>query len=105
MGTGPFTEVTLWIDDQMVVSVGPYMFHSSAQRARRSLANSGTSDSPPQKARNCFEPGQPASIKARQVAGVACITVERESRIHFINRTGSRASSRLAITSFPPLIS
>ena len=105
MDTGPSEYVTRWMVDQIVVSVGPYMFHSSAQRGSSARARSGGRASPPHKTLRFGEPLHPAATSARHSAGVACITVHAESRIRSIRRRGSRVSSRLAITTRPPLIS
>src|SRR3989442_854347 len=93
MGIGPAAEVPRWTVDQMVVSVGPYIFHNSLHRGRSSFARSGGRDSPPQRTLRVDEPLQPASTSARHVAGVACITLQCESRIRSIKRTGSWDSS------------
>src|SRR5689334_14239002 len=75
IGTGFVAEVTLQIVDQIVVSVGPYMFQSEEQRVINSRANSDGSASPPQRTFISLRPAQPCSISILQVAGVACITV------------------------------
>src|ERR1051326_75654 len=64
MGTWPSADVTRWMVDQMVVSVGPYMFHSSAQRGSSASARSGGSASPPHSTFNCGDPLHPAAISA-----------------------------------------
>src|SRR5207253_10425585 len=68
MGESIFVSV-----DQIVVSVGPYMFHNSPQRGSSSLANSRDKASPPHSTLSLWSPFQPASISIRQVAGVACM--------------------------------
>src|SRR5215469_1351201 len=61
--------------DQMVVSVGPYKFQSSAQRGMSSDARSAGIASPPHKAVNRGVPVHPAASIRRQVVGVACSIV------------------------------
>src|SRR3546814_2267832 len=56
--------------DQMVVSVGPYMFHVSQPMVIRRCARSSGSASPPTNTRNVGLPCHPASIRIRQVLGV-----------------------------------
>ena len=66
--------------DQMVVSVGPYMFHSSPPSASRRSASSRGSASPPHSILRPGVPVQPLSSSSRQVAGVACNTVTLAQR-------------------------
>src|ERR1700722_2630129 len=101
----PSTESSRHIVDHTVVSVGPYMFHNSAHRDRNFSAKSGENPSPPHNAFRFGEPLQPAFIRDRQVVGVACITVQRDSSMRCISLTGSCASSQLAIATRPPQIS
>ena len=105
MDTGPSEGVTRSMVDQTVVSVGPYMFHSSAQRGSSARARSGGRASPPHKTLRFAEPLHPAATSARHSAGVACITVHADSRIRSIRRAGSSVSSRPAITTRPPVAS
>ena len=80
--------------DQTVVSVGPYMFHSSPARAEQRLGQRPRgSASPPHSALNAAPPRQPASSSMRQVAGVACMTVDAgASRAGLAARAPSLAS-------------
>ena len=105
IGTRVSADATRWMVDQMVVSVGPYMFHSSAHRGSSARTRSGGRASPPHRIFRLGEPLHPAATSARHSAGVACITVQADSRIRSIRRAGSRVSSRLAIATRPPLTS
>src|SRR4051812_30617759 len=58
--------------DQIVVSVGPYMFQSSAQRGISLRARSDVIGSPPQSTFNPGAPGQPDASSNLHVVGVAC---------------------------------
>ena len=97
--------VSMYTEDQMVVSVGPYIFHNSAQRGSSAAARSPGNASPPQSTFKPRSPGQPASINMRQVTGVACITVAPHRCNAAISNFGSPASSREAIATVPPQIS
>ncbi|MNW62016.1 hypothetical protein D3C74_401190 [compost metagenome] len=61
--------------DQIVVSVGPYIFQSEPTLGSSSLATSGGRLSPPHNAFNRLLPAYPDSSSIFHVAGVACITV------------------------------
>src|SRR6185295_18231147 len=65
----PLCRLTL---DQIVVSVGPYIFHNSPTRPAKSAANSWPSASPPTSPFICRLPCQPLSIISRQLFAVAC---------------------------------
>ena len=78
-GTGPVPVVTGWTSDQMVVSVGPYMFQTAMPRTRRASARSRVRGSPPHSTRRPGWPGHPVASRARQVAGVACMTVQPDA--------------------------
>ena len=67
MGTIPVREATLDVNDHMVVSVGPYMFHSEELLVRSWLANSRDRASPPQRIFSWSPPCHPASTSNRQV--------------------------------------
>ncbi|GAA3214906.1 hypothetical protein GCM10010532_041610 [Dactylosporangium siamense] len=92
-------------DDHTVVSVGPYMFHSSPVRARIASARSAGSASPPLSARSPDAPAQPSSTSIRQVAGVACMTVARTRPSSAARAWGERAVARSAIAVRPPVTS
>src|SRR5256885_15735010 len=66
--TGPWPDSTHEVADQMVVSVGPYIFHTSP-RSTSSLASSRGRASPPHKILRRGGVVQPASRRSRQVAG------------------------------------
>ena len=83
MSTGPSPLPTSSTADQMVVSVGPYMFHTEAQRSRSASANSRDQASPPHSAFKRPSPSQPDSINNRQVVGVACILAPLGEEILF----------------------
>ncbi len=74
MDTGSSPGSTLQTVDQIVVSVGPYMFQNEPLRSSSWSASSRDKASPPQSTFNCGLPCQPASISILQVAGVAWIT-------------------------------
>ena len=59
----------------MVVSVGPYMFHSERSGSPSFVASSALSASPPTQAFSPGMPSQPDSSSRRQPDGVACIIV------------------------------
>src|SRR5947208_17150999 len=69
--------LTWWREDQIVVSVGPYMFQSEAQRAARASARELERNSPPHRTFKRGLPVHPAVSNICQVAGVPCITVMR----------------------------
>ncbi len=94
--------LTRSINDQMVVSVGPYMFHTSP-RSTNSPANSAASASPPHKIFSPFFPFHPASTSMRHVAGVACIIVIFRS-ISSPSPTPSLVISRLTTRTTPPVV-
>src|SRR6516164_445317 len=105
MDTIPVTpDSTLKTDDQTVVSVGPYIFHKPPTRESNSEARSPGKASPPQNAVNWRLPSQPDSINIRHVAGVACITVACETAKRRFSLSTCIASSRDAMTTFPPVI-
>src|ERR1700691_1566392 len=66
--------------DHMVVSVGPYMYQSEAQRGISSDARSCDRASPPHRILQVGEPFQPVSMSMRHVIGVACMIVAWQSR-------------------------
>ena len=72
---------TFWMEDQIVVSVGPYIFHSSPTSGSNCPASPASHASPPQSA---FSRGiglSPARRSIFHVAGVACNTVTGSDRI------------------------
>ena len=75
IGGTPVASSTRLVVDQIVVSVGPYMFQSCATLVSRTAARSIGMASPPQSALMSDLPLHPASSKRRQVEGVACMTV------------------------------
>src|SRR5260370_31710153 len=97
MVTGPSAGDPRDVDDQMVVSVGPYMFQSSPSSSNSFASFLGRA-SPPQNILSPGDPVQPISRSKRHVAGVACITVALDSFKSLINKLGSCAVSRLART-------
>src|SRR2546427_12031043 len=90
--------------DQIVVSVGPYMFHNEALRWSRGSARSWFQASPPQRILSFGCPFQPAASNKRQVAGVACITVAPERASKRSSLLPSEGDSRLATTTRAPLL-
>jgi len=90
--------------DQIVVSVGPYMFHNPPTRLRSQPANSPGNASPPHNAFRLERPSQCAARNNRHVAGVACIIVMPKSSNARISCVPSLATSRLANTQHDPLI-
>ena len=95
---------TLPVVDQIVVSVGPYMFQSVTPRAISSLARSTESASPPQSNFKPFTSCQPISTSICHVAGVACITVAPELASFSRNCKPSAAVSPAAITRRAPVV-
>ena len=91
--------------DQIVVSVGPYRFHSSPPPASSGAASSGGSASPPHSIRSPGPPVQPASSSSRHVAGVACSTVAPAWVSRACSSFPSAASVRLAISTRAPTVS
>src|SRR6266576_1941186 len=87
---------TRYTEDQMVVSVGPYMFHTEPQQAASLRASSGGSASPPTRALRFLPPCQPHSNRSLQVVGVACMTVARDVFSKSFSRLPSNVASRLA---------
>src|ERR1043166_5941138 len=105
MDTTPLTSSSLLTEDQMAVSVGPYMFHTSRHNSINLAAKTGASASPPHNAFKFLLPTQPDSIMARHVAGVACNVVTWWCSKALVSRVGSHAVSRVAITTFAPTVS
>src|SRR5437867_12902681 len=100
-----FSEVILCAADQMVVSVGPYIFQTELLLRSNCVANSREQASPPHSTLSSGLPFHPASISIRHIAGVACITVALEltSKSQIVG--ASSISSRLAITVRTPTVS
>ena len=69
--------VTRVQDDQIVVSVGPYIFHNSPDPCNKRSASSRGSASPPHSNLKFAGARNPASSSSRQLAGVACMAVAR----------------------------
>src|SRR6185295_11210925 len=92
----PLCRLTL---DQIVVSVGPYIFHNSPTRPVSSAASSWLNASPPTNPFICRLPCQPLSISSRQPAGVACITVASLSSSSCFNASPSLVAWRLTTNS------
>src|SRR5258708_36025209 len=105
MVTGPSPDPTSDTADQMVVSVGPYIFHSGTLQARMRLARSRGSASPPQSTLSLGRPVQPVLSNRRKVIGVACKTVAPEERRRSRSCRPSLATARLATTSLAPVLS
>src|SRR2546427_11609936 len=97
--------VTRLTDDQIVVSVGPYRFHTSPASGTSSLARSRGSASPPQRILRFVSPVHPAVLNIFHVAGVACITVGRLSSMHLRSSKPSLAARVVASSPTPPLMS
>src|SRR5581483_9343982 len=93
----------LWIADQMVVSVGPYMFQSEPQRGSNARASSAVQASPPHKTFRRGWPVQPDANISRQVVGVACMTVAAE-RSNSSLKPPPMTVSDGAITTRPPTL-
>src|SRR5581483_1490127 len=94
----------LWIADQMVVSVGPYMFQSEPQRGSNARASSAVQASPPHKTFRRGWPVQPDANISRQVVGVACMTVAAERSNSSLKQPPSMTVSDGAITTRPPTL-
>src|SRR5882724_85277 len=91
--------------DQIVVSVGPYRFHTSALLAVSSFANSTLSASPPHSTFSSGTPSHPPLISICHPAGVHCITVPPLSFSNRVNRSPSRLSSLVLSTNRAPVTS
>src|SRR5690242_5388336 len=96
-------DVTGYTDDQIVVSVGPYMFHNWPHRGSNCAASSPGNASPPQSALRRELPFHPLSRRIRQVAGVACRTVTFQRLISAASCFPSVACSREARTILEPV--
>ena len=98
--------VVIWAQvDQIVVSVGPYMFHSSSPSPTRLSASATGSASPPHSA---FIPAggvQPESTSIRHVVGVACMIVAPLLCSSSASARGSVVVAAGAITTRAPVIS
>src|SRR5579883_1518514 len=88
--------------DQIVVSVGPYIFQTEADRLHSSRASSGGKASPPHNTFNGGSPFQPASRSCCHVTGVACIIVARTVLINSSRVTPYCAISRVARANVAP---
>src|SRR5438552_18524747 len=93
------------MSDQMVVSVGPYMFQSDALLFSNWFANSHASASPPHRILILESPCHPASSSIRQVAGVACIMVTPEATSFSASCRPSEETSGLVISTEAPTVS
>src|SRR6185369_10277900 len=88
----------------MVVSVGPYTFHTDWLLPSNFRASSRESASPPQMTLSCLL-GHPAWSSIRQLTGVACITVAPLFSIAARKLSPSEAISRVTISTLAPVIS
>ncbi|SFY52140.1 hypothetical protein STEPF1_05410 [Streptomyces sp. F-1] len=88
--------------DQMVVSVGPYMFHTAAPAPASADARAPSSASPPTRIRRPSAAAGSASRSARHSPGVAWRTETPCARISRPSRAGSRTASRSATTTVAP---
>ena len=88
--------------DQIVVSVGPYIFQSSSTRSNNLVAKLMGNASPPQSAFIGKRVSKPESINMCHVVGVACKTVIFSSFITSSITRASFAVSSLAITNVAP---
>src|SRR6185437_14899438 len=94
-------EVIRQTDDQMVVSVGPYIFHNSPFESRAS-ANGGRIGSPPQSILKPDLPFQSDSSSMRHWPGVAWRIVAPDDSITRESFFGSRHSSLVAMWTRAP---
>src|SRR5262245_15035769 len=104
MGTEPRAPLRLYIVDQIVVSVGPYMFHTEPYFPISDWANSGRIASPPQNTFKSHLSLLSISNNIRQVIGVACMTVGFSLFNLSWSLAGSVVSSRLVRMTRPPVI-
>src|ERR1700722_1163796 len=93
---------TLANADHTVLSVGPYMFQSEAQRVSTCFARSAVQDSPPQRIFKRLLPCQPASRSIRRVLGVACKMLALLRSIRLANAQPSLTVSLGAMTTHAP---
>ena len=97
MGHSALLPSVMWAQlDQMVVSVGPYMFHSAPTRGTSHWASSGDKASPPTSALSPALPCQPLARNSRQVEGVACSMVMPPASMSCCNALPSSAVARSA---------
>ena len=92
-------------EDQTVVSVGPYTFHSDAHRGRSSSASARGNASPPARILSVALPFHPASTSSCHVVAVACMNVAPELASQSARSTPSIVASRGMTTSRAPTIS
>ena len=102
--SGVSTLSTLVAPDQMVVSVGPYMFQSDSHFGKSCLTKSSDQASPPHKIFRSPLPRHPDSSNNCQVVGVACSTVTPCCTNCSANRFPSIAVSARPITTFAPTL-
>src|SRR5262249_46180135 len=88
--------------DQIVVSVGPYRFHTLLLRRTSASLNSPLNASPPHRTLIFSSPSQPLSISIRHVAAVACITLTPLAPNRRPTSCPSPPCARLATTPRPP---
>ncbi|OIQ69933.1 hypothetical protein GALL_484600 [mine drainage metagenome] len=93
------------IADQIVVSVGPYMFHSAPPPDRSRVARSAGKGSPPASMVRLGDRVRPASSSMSHSVGVACIMVMSPRSSRSINAKPSRTSSEDAISTRAPVTS
>src|SRR5262245_26219432 len=89
--------------DQIVVSVGPYMFHSDPTVGARVSARWRVRGSPPTSAVSLGRLVHPPSTNIFHIVCVAWSMVAPDVRTSGINSRGSRDASSLAITMVAPL--
>src|ERR1700733_711527 len=104
MESKPSPGSTLAVVDQIVVSVGPYIFQTEPVLESKSSASFLDTASPPHKHFSEGLPRQPASKRIRQVTGVACIAVALELSNFAINRLPSELTWRLTISTHAPTV-
>src|SRR5437879_6391105 len=103
--TGPVEDVISWTVDQIVVSVGPYIFQTDEVLGASCSTRSRGTASPPQRILRSLQPFHPASRSKRHVAGVACMHVAPQVSNISRNRSPSAAISRLARMTRAPTVS
>ena len=90
--------------DQIVVSVGPYMFRRLPCPLEKALGQVARHRFAAAEDLEVASPRHPASISSRHVAGVACMTVACEDSSSPFNRSPSIAVSRSARTTVAPAV-
>src|SRR2546425_388038 len=94
--------VTSAHEDQMVVSVGPYMFHNPTPAPTSHSAKPGGNPSPPHNTRRPRDGTQPSLKSIRHVDGVACTQLAPDASNNPANDFAEDATTNRAPTDNGP---